>query len=284
VLHWGRVMRKVKLAKLVRPLLASATLLLASPATARITVVDGGLTMAVGGYCTPDGGTDCDPQALPFAIAIGGTTYTSFVLNGNGTLTLGDTPADWSTLANTAPDLSAYTMPVFAPETDNTIFSRTNLLDPSGSDFHDTKWAASVTTTSDSLTAYWFICSTAIFCGTESLDASLYDGPLTEDQVRDRQTWGMFGLTLSDLGSGFQLDYFYYPAFAVSPDFETFPIDPTGTYGFNLPGTASLQSTGLLVNRTWTLPEPGTWLTMLLGFAGTGFVLRRRRERKPEPA
>ena len=192
------------------------------------------LTMAVGGYCTPDGGTDCDPQALPFAIAIGGTTYTSFVLNGNGTLTLGDTPADWSTLANTAPDLSAavHTMPVFAPETDNTIFSRTNLLDPSGSDFpRHPKWAASVTTTSDSLTAYWFICSTAIFCGTDLSMLLFTMGRSPKIRFAIARRGACLDLRSATSGVDSSSIHFYYPAFAVSPDFETFPIDPTGTYG-----------------------------------------------------
>ena len=281
-------MRALKLSCIIRSLLASAFLFAACSAEARITVVDGGITMSVGGYCTPDGGVDCAPQALPFSIAIGGTSYNSFILNGNGTLTLGDTAVDWNAVANSPPSLAGYTMPIFSPQIDNTIFARPDLLDFSAPDFQDTKWAASATTTPDSLTAYWFICGTAIFCGTQSLPAELYDftaGGLTLEEVRDRQTWGMFGLTLTDLGSGFQLDYFYYPAFAFGPDFQPYPINPTGTYGFNLPGTASLQSTGLLVDRSWTfgqsgaVPEPGTWLTMLLGFAATGFALRRQRIR-----
>jgi hypothetical protein len=285
-------MRALNPLKLLRPLLVSAFLAASMPAEARITVVDGGLVMTVSGYCTPDGGTDCAAQALPFAMAIGGTTYNSFVLNGNGTLTLGDTAVDWTSIANSSPDLSAFAMPVFAPQIDNTITSRTNFLDPSGPDFQDTEWAASVTTTSNSLTAYWFVCSTAIFCGTESLDASFYDGSLTEDEVRERQTWGMFGLTLTDLGDGFQLDYFYNPDF-VFTDGIYLPKDLVGTYGFNLPGTASLQTTGQLVNRTWIfdisgnlvggVPEPGTWLMMLLGFGAAGFALRRQRKQALSP-
>ena len=281
-------MRTLKLFDFVRPLFAGALLLVAVPAAARVTVIDGGLIMLVGGYCTPDGGTDCDPQALPFAINVAGTNYSSFILNGNGTLTLGDTAPDWTSLSNTAPDLSAFSMPVFAPQIDNTIAAKTNQLDPSGPDFMDTVWAASFTTASspagNSLTAYWFTCSTAIFCGTESLDASLYSGSLTEDEVRQRQTWGMFGLTLTDLGNGFQLDYFYYPDFMYSGGVYV-PVALNGTYGFNLGSMGSLQTTGSLVNRTWifghsgAVPEPGTWLTMLLGFAAIGFALRRQRKR-----
>jgi len=268
----------------LRPLLACAFLLAANPAEARITVIDAGVEMTVGGYCTPGqvGSSDCAPQALPFGITVGGTTYNSFVLNGNGTLTLGNGGIDWNVVSNSAPNLASYPMPVFSPDNDNSITFR-ELSNPDGTDL-DTRWAASVTSAPDnsSLTAYWFRCSTAIFCGTESLDASLYDGfGLTIDEVRERQTWGMFGLTLTDLPTGFQLDYFYYPV--GDP-----PIgDTTGTYGFNLPGTASLQTNGSLVNRTWifdelgqvvAVPEPATWLMMLIGFAGIGLTVRRQRK------
>jgi len=256
------------------------------PAHARITVIDGGISMTVGGYCTPGqaGGSDCAPQALPFAINIGGTIYNSFILNGNGTLTLGNDAIDWATVSNSAPNLADFAMPVFSPENDNEITSR--LIQPTdGSPSYyeaDTRWAASVTTVpGDSLTAYWFRCSTAIFCGTASLDAHLYDGDgLTYEQVLERQTWAMFGMRLTDLPTGFRLDYFYYPV--GDP-----PIgDTTGTYGFDLPGTASLQSNGPLVNRTWffnesgqlaAVPEPATWMMMLMGFVGMGLAVRRRR-------
>lgn len=282
-------MRAIKSSRLLLPLVTSAFLGVATPAEAGRTVVDGGQTILVSGYCTPDGGPDCAPQALPFGIAIGGTTYNSFILNGNGTLTLGDTAIDWNSVANSPATLAGYPMPIFSPQIDNTISLMGNALDASAPPFRETRWAASVTSTPGSLTAYWFICSSAIFCGTESLAAELYDfgaSSLTLQDVRDRQTWNMFGMTLTDLGSGFQIDYFYYPAFAITPNFEYYPIVPTGTYGFDLPGTGSLQATGPLVDRSWVfgqagaVPEPGTWLTMLIGFAATGRALRKQARRR----
>jgi hypothetical protein len=104
--------------------------------------------------------------------------------------------------------------------------------------------------------------------------------------VIERQSWNMFGLTLTDLGSAFRLDYFYYQASVLGPNFESILIDyHTGTYGFSLPGTAYLEATGPLVDRSWifgqtqAVPEPGTWLTMLVGFAAIGFALRRHARR-----
>ena len=281
-------MRALTFSKFFLPMLTFALVGVASPAEAGRTVVDGGQTILVNGYCTPDGGPDCAPQALPFGLTLGGTTYNTFILNGNGTLTLGDTAIDWTSVANSPPSLSGFTMPIFSPQMDNTITLMGNALDPSLPNFQETRWAASIASTPGSLTAYWFVCSSAIFCGTESLSAIFYDfgaGGLTLQEVIDRQSWNMFGMTLTDLGSGFQLDYFYYPAFAISPTFEYYPIVPNGTYGFNLPGAGSLQSTGPLVDRSWTfnqaVPEPGTWVTMLVGFAAIGLTLRRQRPRKP---
>jgi hypothetical protein len=168
-------------------------------------------------------------------------------------------------------------MPIFSPEIDNSIFLRPDILalGPGVYDV-DTRWAASFETTTNSLTAYWFPCSTAIFCGQDSLPAETSDelGIFhTLEEIQAMQTYGMFGLTLTNLGGGFQLDYFYYPNGA-----------PTGTYGFNLPGAASLQTTGALQDQTWifdasgrlAVPEPGSWLLMLLGFAAMGLALRRQ--------
>lgn len=266
----------------VRVLVASAFILSAFPAQARITVFDAGTHFTAGGYCTPGqvGGSDCAAQALPFQITLGGQTYDSFILNGNGTLTLGTAGIDWNSVSGSSPDLASYPMPVFSPNNDNQIFLRT-LMDPDGTEA-DTRWAASVTTVpGTSLSAYWFPCSTAILCGKDSLAAELSDEVPsfhTVDEIRALQQYGMFGLTLTSLGAdSFQLDYFYNTN-----------VDPIATYGFNAPGGPSLQTTGPLVNQSWifdaagvrAVPEPATWMLFLLGFGAIGSVLRRERRRE----
>ena len=135
-------MRTLRYSKFLRPLLASALLFVTSPAEARITVIDGGRIVTVDGYCAPGtvGEGDCAPQPLPFAITTGGTTYSSFVLNGNGTLTSGDAAIDWNNVSSTLAD---YPMPIFTPQIDNTIVARINMLDPQGPFDEDTRWAAS---------------------------------------------------------------------------------------------------------------------------------------------
>jgi len=86
---------------------------------------------------------------------------------------------------------------------------------------------------------------------------------------------------LTQLTSGFQLDYFYSPANS-SPN-------RTIDFGFSLPGGAQLQENGIPQNRTFifdavgqlvipsAVPEPSTWAMMLLGFGAIGFSMRRKR-------
>ena len=58
-----------------------------------------------------------------------------------------------------------------------------------------------------------------------------------------------------------------------------------GLYGWNLwprgTGVGNAQITDFAPNNAMlaAVPEPGTWLTMLLGFAGVGMAMRRRRLR-----
>ena len=90
----------------------------------------------------------------------------------------------------------------------------------------------------------------------------------------------VYTMTLTGLADGFQVDYLY------NPD----AIGDIGLYGFNLP-TAQFENTGPLTNRTFLLnsvgalvsgvPEPSTWMTMLLGFGLVAFALRRKRRLSP---
>jgi hypothetical protein len=53
------------------------------------------------------------------------------------------------------------------------------------------------------------------------------------------------------------------PSACIEPYFNTFTLDWTATY----------QATPYVpTSKTSAIPEPSTWATMLLGFAGLGFV------------
>jgi hypothetical protein len=93
----------------------------------------------------------------------------------------------------------------------------------------------------------------------------------------------VYTMMLTGLADGFQVDYKY------NPD----ATGDIGLYGFNLP-TAQFEATGPLTNRTFLfnsagalisgVPEPSTWMSMLLGFGLVGFALRRKRRLIQAPA
>jgi hypothetical protein len=90
-------------------------------------------------------------------------------------------------------------------------------------------------------------------------------------------------MTLAGLGGGFQVDYSYNAA----------ATGDIGLYGFNLP-SAQFENTGPLTNQSFVfnsagalvsdVPEPSTWMSMLLGFGLAGFALRRKRRLAQSPA
>jgi hypothetical protein len=51
----------------------------------------------------------------------------------------------------------------------------------------------------------------------------------------------------------------------------------TVTIGGSSTNLAAAMSGNITIHQVNAVPEPATWALMLLGFAGTGFVLRRRR-------
>ncbi|MCY7281423.1 MAG: PEPxxWA-CTERM sorting domain-containing protein, partial [Sphingomonas bacterium] len=94
----------------------------------------------------------------------------------------------------------------------------------------------------------------------------------------------VYSITLTGLSDGFTVDYSYSAG----------ALGDIGTSGFNLPSGLN-ETTGPLVNSSFrfggdgqlltaAVPEPATWLSMLLGFALTGAALRRRTRVQLEAA
>jgi hypothetical protein len=210
----------------------------------------------------------------------------------------------------TGPDpfttLSSYSVPIFSP----------NFVDGPGfaSDFlppfeFDGAFAVETNLSPTSLSVIWYECTSPINCGQATIDAITNSSGdvFLEDQIfflgfqalgcpcdpypgdeairaagvevlAEGYAAQIFGLTLTQLAEGFSLDYTYGAAW----------LGVTGTYGFNLP-SGFLEFTGPLANRTFVfdangqlvheVPEPATWLMMLLGFAAIGIALRRRPPR-----
>jgi hypothetical protein len=277
--------------------------------------VDGGATFTLGGYCSPNavGTADCDPIALPnsLTITIGGTTYDSFWVNSNGTVSLESIESHLSTQDSfppTGPTFTSLTQfgstPVFSPS----FADGPGFQDFANGEEFDGNYVADTALTSDGFTVDWYACGSPLSCGpltdnllstaTFNLDDfnnftglsfavaqfSLLDPNVAspEDQFNsglavllngDRPVYTM---TLSVLtgGAGFQVDYSY----------NDDATGDTGLYGFNLP-TGSFEATGPLQDRTFVfnsvgqlingVPEPSTWMSLLLGFGLAGFALRR---------
>lgn len=106
-----------------RFLCSSAMLMLvalsATHASARRTVVDGSGSVSLGGYCDLDR-VDCTAKPLGFNVTLGGVTYNSFVVYGDGAITLGDTAVSTATFLN-ATALSDFGVPVISSGIDNSL-------------------------------------------------------------------------------------------------------------------------------------------------------------------
>lgn len=261
-----------------------------TPARAERSVADAGMVKVVSGYCSPhaQGTADCRPTALGFSITLGAQTFDSFVVHSNGVLALGEpiNYADRSSL------LSSFEPPVFSPLLDNRSYYVDGPSSSGGGD--DGMLVADYALTADSLTLRWYPCTTNLFCGPRSADASFYDGAgLTRAEIEraQRANWSL--MTLTKLGSGFSVTFDYSPRYDYSGG-GIVPSTAPVRYGFDLP-TASFEADGAAVARTFqfdatgarveaSVPEPATWLTLAAGFGMLGAALRRRTGLAPAPA
>lgn len=301
---------------------ALAMLLCAEPAAARRTVIDEGATVTLSGYCSPGSANtpDCAPYSLSSPLQIGGTSYGSFYVNSNGTVSLGSIEsflAPQNSLDNPPAPQTSLTeygsVPVFSPNfSDGQGFS-----DPFNPDAgFDGNFVAQTSLNPDGFSVSFFSCLNPLACGQVGIDlvanatfdqnevgnfglvdtiiaSSTLVGTHTDEEnfLSGQQnllaqlalTLPIYTITLATLSDGFEVGYSYNPA----------ATGTIGTYGFNLP-TGSFETTGALHNQTFLfdsvgqlvtgVPEPSTWMSMLLGFGLLGFALRRDRRARALPA
>lgn len=300
--------------------LFGAALLSAEPAYAGRTVIDGGATLSLSGYCSPlvaASASGCAPVALPFSAVIGAATFNSVYVNSNGTLSFNTIApqlvlqnsftGDFATAASytgpaPATSLGAFAAPIFSPN----LSDGPGFAPPFASiQGYDGNYASTQSLTGNSLTVNFFTCTDTIRCGTETirmftnavfdpdgfdsltqlilqynpaatLDAASFEIGRANALAQSNALLNIYTITLTGLSDGFTVDYSYNQG----------ATGDIGTSGFNL--AAGLNETnGPLVNRSFrftdgqlvngAVPEPSTWLTMLLGFGAVGFALRRRR-------
>jgi len=307
--------------RLLRVLSAAALIALipAEHVSATRTTVDGGAIFTIGGYCSPNavGTSDCNGTALPVAITLGATTYNSFWVNSNGTVSLASIESFLATQNSsppTGPTLTSLTgygsIPVCSPS----FADGPGFQDFANGDQYDGNYIADTVLTAAGFTVNWYACGSPLFCGPRTADllstatfsqtdfdnftglsfavaqqSQLPPGTGTDEENFESgrafllSNLPVYTMTLTGLADGFQVDYLY------SPD----ATGDIGLYGFNLP-TAQFESTGPLANRTFLfdsagalisgVPEPSTWMSMLLGFGLVGFALRRKRRLVQAPA
>ena len=312
----------MRYSRLLRVLSAAAFIALipAEPAIAGRTAVDGGAIFTLGGYCSPNAvaTADCNGTALPVAITLGATTYDSFWVNSNGTVSLVSIEsflATQNSVPPTGPTLTSLTgygsIPVFSPS----FADGPGFQDFANGDQYDGNYIADTVLTAAGFTVNWYSCGSPLFCGPRTADllstatfsqsdfdngiglsfnlaqqSQLPPGTGTdEENFESGRAFNLlndlpvYTMTLTGLADGFQVDYLY------NPD----AIGDIGLYGFNLP-TAQFENTGPLTNRTFLfdsvgalvsgVPEPSAWMTMLLGFGLVAFALRRKRRLVQAPA
>lgn len=300
--------------RLLRALSVAAFIALypAQPATAGRTVVDGGAIFTLSGYCSPNsvGTVACNGNSLPIPIMLGGATYNSFWVNSNGTVSLASIESFLSTQNSsppTGPTLTSLTsygsIPVFSPS----FADGPGYQDFANGGEYDGNYIADTTLTGDGFTVNWYECGSPLFCGPRTVNlistatfsqtdfdnftglsftvaqqSQLPPGTGTDEENFESgrlfllSDLPVFTMTLIGLADGFQVDYSY----------NTHATGDIGLYGFNLP-TAQFEVTGPLADRSFVfnsagalvsgVPEPSTWISMLLGFGLAGFALRRKR-------
>src|SRR4249919_2595326 len=282
------------------------------PASAGRTVVDGGSIMTLSGYCSPESANSagCSPYTLPTSIQLVGNTYNSFWVNSNGSVSLQSIEAflgPQNVDPPIAPQGSLFdygSIPIFSP----------NFADGRGYfDFttqnYDGNFIAQTALTATGFTVDWFACTDPLACGPLTVnlatglafdqnevgnfglvDALISRSTLNDPSATDLENFlsgqqnlisqangsPVFTMTLTGLASGFQVDYAYNSGASAL----------FGAYGFNLP-TAQLETFGPLHDQSFVfnstgalvteVPEPSTWMSMLLGFGLVGVALRRRR-------
>jgi hypothetical protein len=207
-----------------------------------------------------------------------------------------------------ADSLGDYSAPIFSPYFLDGPGDPTTFIPNLG---FDGELVAETNIIGNSFTVNWYSCANPLTCGKATMDLiqnavfDPSDGGLTDTIMSYGDISGcpcdpldvfasgkatllaqlqgslpVYTMTLTDLLDGFQVDYTY----------NLGALGDTGLYGFNLP-SGLYEVSGSLANQSYrfdsngqlmpAVPEPATWLTMLLGFGLAGLAMRRRRALQP---
>jgi len=253
-------------------------LLVTSQAAARRIVIDQGEFLpsgTLGTGCTI-GGAACGATTLPFFFDFGsGSTNLAYIYD-SGIISFG------APIPNGADPTGAFTSfgvpviaPLYVPGTSGTPGPYQVGTTTIGSD--DFAFEETLPNFGTDLFLINFLDPTTIDQDNNlsALINVIFDFSPTE--LRIEFTHGMSGLGFDENG--------LFTTIFVLPD-------TAGTQmGFSLGGNqffqapANIEATNAFsITADNTIPEPGTWMTMLLGFGLAGFALRRARRLRPQPA
>ena len=215
-----------------------------SPAVAERTVIDGGGQLTLSGYCDTDG-TGCVPVDLGYGVNFGSGVLTKVLIYGNGILTFGPTVAKFSDYMG---NFANYGVPVVSagvnPDTGADSFGHVSL-------YQSAKLTIGAT---GALTARYYYCQGPTNCADNYI------------------------LTLTPGAGGYtdNIQYFNLPVVKIN--------------GYSIPGVTNQNfftlPTTFFIPAVFSsaVPEPRSWMLMILGFGLIGGWLRRARQRQPIPA
>lgn len=243
--------------------MAAAILAVHTPLQAGRTAIDedqnGPIQTYLSGYCDLDG-TDCTPDQLAYSVSIGGSEFSNLVtVHGNGLLSFGGS-IDFSQFAlaieNYEPvDVASYGVNlVSAGQNNDLVYSGGTVFFQSADLFLGQNGV---------INAQFYTCWTPQVCRSNPYSVTLtptFSGPGGQSGYS-----GKFDFSRG--GAGEDVGYVINGQFTATGD------------SFFLPA----QFQGL----DWVsaaVPEPGTWLTLILGFGLVGAALRARPARRPAVA
>ena len=243
-------------------------------AEARTIVVDPGNPQGftLSGYCDLNG-DDCNAKSLGFSVELGGSTYNSYVMYGDGAITFGNTAVSSGTILS-ATTLADYGVPIISSGIDNTTSMFNSLGFQQAGYIFESGVHNGVGTLGAIFTSYIGTGSNSHMEESE-IDITAYANKL------DVKLYSYVNQYIE--GYGFSDPNNPTPYTMVDPQIAGYSIANVGDVeqqfdasinnGFleySIPATVTFDQTG-------AAPEPPVWMLMIAGLGMTGFALRSRR-------
>jgi len=227
-------------------------LLTASHADAKRRVIDTDddnnvITRDLEGYCDFNGEECNSPIPLGYSVDFGAGAVDSFIVYGNGLFSFGDTPVNIADIFNFDGSLAFFNASVIAPG----LNSYTDFSNLDGDEVFSQSAEFSFKP-NNGLFVHWFECVSTFNCSSH------------------------YSMTLTPGATGLLVEF----------DYDDFPFTPIS--GYSIKGVGTVENTlgdSFIIPATFSttppvdhsVPEPGNWALMIIGFGFVGAALRRAR-------